>query len=46
MPLDQAWTLSKAWYGNRLSHDFRRPTPDEARAIFEATGLRGAFWSI
>jgi hypothetical protein len=46
MPLTQAWTLSKAWYGNRLSADFHRPTTEEARAIFEAAGLRGAFWAI
>jgi hypothetical protein len=46
MSLAQAWSLSQAWYGNRLKPDFRRPTPDEARAIFAATGLGGAFWAI
>jgi hypothetical protein len=46
MSLAQAWALSQSWYGNRLNADFRRPTPDEARRIFAAMGLRGAFWKI
>jgi len=44
MTLDQAWQLSKLWYGNRLRPDFRRPTADEARAIFARVGLAGPFW--
>jgi len=46
MTLPQAWALSKKWYGNRLAPDFRRPTIDEARAIFESVGLTGDFWSL
>jgi len=46
MTLDQAWALSRAWYGNRLSPDFRRPTVDEAREIFERIGLAGEFWRL
>ena len=46
MSLDQAWDLSRLWYGNRLDVDFRRPTVDEARAIFAAVGLTGDFWRI
>jgi len=46
MTLDQAWELSRGWYGNRLSADFRRPTPSEARAIFAAVGLHGEFWAL
>jgi len=46
MSLDQAWALSQAWYGSRLSRDFRRPTADQARAIFDSLGLRGPFWKI
>jgi len=46
MSIAQAWTLSQAWYGNRLKPDFRRATAEEARAIFAATGLHGAFWTI
>jgi hypothetical protein len=46
MRLEQAWTLSQNWYGNRLDRDFRRPTTDEARAIFRESGLAGAFWAL
>jgi hypothetical protein len=46
MSLDQAWSLSQKWYGNRLDLEFRRPTPDEAKEIFESAGLTGEFWSL
>jgi len=46
MTLEQAWHLSQLWYGNRLDPDFRRPTADEARAIFAEVGLTGAFWDL
>jgi hypothetical protein len=46
MSLDQAWDLSVKWYGNRLAPDFRRPTVDEARAIFASVGLTGDFWKL
>ena len=46
MTLPQAWALSQKWYGNRLDTDFRRPTADEARAIFESVGLTGSFWFV
>ena len=46
MTIAQAWDLSQRWYGTRLDPDFRRPTPDEACAIFAAVGLTGAFWDL
>jgi len=46
MTLDQAWDLSRKWYGNRLAADFRRPTRDEALAIFASVGLTGEFWRL
>jgi hypothetical protein len=46
MTLDQAWRLSKLWYGQRLDPDFRRPTVSEAQRIFEQVGLVGAFWEL
>jgi hypothetical protein len=46
MTIAQAWELSQLWYGNRLDPDFRRPTVDEARAIFAGVGLTGAFWQL
>lgn len=46
MSIAQAWDLSVKWYGNRLAPDFRRPTVDEARAIFASVGLTGGFWRL
>ena len=46
MTLPQAWDLSRQWYGTRLDPEFRRPTTDEARAIFASVGLTGDFWRI
>jgi hypothetical protein len=46
MTIAQAWDLSQQWYGTRLDPDFRRPTKDEAHAIFESVGLRGEFWRL
>ena len=46
MTLAQAWDLSQRWYGNRLDPDFRRPTREEAQAIFASVGLTGDFWNL
>jgi hypothetical protein len=46
MSIAQAWDLSVTWYGNRLAPDFRRPTVEEARAIFASVGLTGDFWKL
>jgi hypothetical protein len=46
MTLAQAWDLSQKWYGNRLDPDFRRPSKDEAQAIFASVGLTGNFWRL
>ena len=46
MTLPQAWELSEKWYGNRLAADFRRPTKDEAQAIFTSVGLVDPFWAL
>ena len=42
----QGWELAGAWYGDRLSPDWSRRTPDEAQAVFERLGLRGPFWRL
>jgi hypothetical protein len=46
MSIAQASDLSVKWYGSRLAPDFRRPTTDEARAIFSSVGLTGDFWKL
>lgn len=44
--LDQIWALARRWYGDVLSPDFRRRTPEEAQAFFESIGLTGPFWQL
>jgi hypothetical protein len=46
MTIPEAWALSRRWYGTRLDPDFRRPSADEARAIFASVGLSGTFWAL
>jgi hypothetical protein len=38
------WLLATRWYAGRLTRDYRRRTPDEARALFQSLGLEGPFW--
>lgn len=42
----QMWTVATLWHGRRLDPDWRRFTPDEAQAVFEAAGLTGPFWRL
>ncbi len=44
VPLPQVWELAQAWYGDRLSADFRGRTAEQAEAIFRQVGLTSAFW--
>lgn len=43
---EQAWALARGWYGNKLSPDWRRHTPEETEALLSSIGLTGAFWSV
>ena len=43
---DQGRRLAKAWFDDRLSPDWRRPTPEEAGKIFDEIGLTGPFWQL
>jgi hypothetical protein len=45
-PLQTAWRLADAWYGDRLEPDWRRRKPIEAQAVFESLGLTGDFWRL
>jgi hypothetical protein len=45
-PLETCWRLAQAWYADRLSPDWRRRTPEEAREMFDQLGLTGEFWSL
>lgn len=46
VPLQQVWDLSKIWYGNRMSPDYRGRTKDEAEAVFMQAGLTSNFWKF
>jgi len=46
LPLEQCWRLAQAWYADRLSPEWRRRTPSEARDVFDQLGLTGEFWSL
>jgi hypothetical protein len=43
---ERLWRLADAWYANRLAHDWRRRTPEEAEALFAELGLDGDFWRL
>jgi len=38
--------LSRRWYGDRLSPDWRPRTRDESQRILDEVGLRGDFWRL
>jgi hypothetical protein len=44
LTLQKTWELSKAWYGNQLSPDYRGRTAEEIREVFDGVGLRDEFW--
>ena len=44
--LEQIWALSKKWYGDRLSPDFKGRSLDDAQAILTTVGLIDPFWSL
>jgi hypothetical protein len=46
MTPEQCWQLAQAWYGDKLSRDWRRKTLDEVEAVFDRVGLTGPFWRL
>jgi hypothetical protein len=46
LSLEQAWRLADAWYRDRMSAGWRRPTADEAHELFRWLGLSGEFWRL
>ncbi len=45
-PVSALWTLAQLWFRDRLSPDWRRPTKDEAHAVFARARLGGRFWKL
>jgi hypothetical protein len=46
MTLQQQWDLARVWYADRMSPQWRRPTPEEAEDVFAGVGLTGPFWRL
>lgn len=44
LDVDRLWALSKAWYDDRLSPDYRGRTAAGAQAILAGLGLTSPFW--
>lgn len=40
------WSLSKAWYTDRLDPDFSPRTPEAAQELFTDAGLGDPFWQL
>ena len=46
LELEQVNELGRAWYGAKLSPEWKRATPVEAEAAFARIGLVGDFWRL
>ena len=46
LTVNQAWELSKPWYGTRMSADFHGRSSEQVAEIFNQAGLTSKFWYI
>jgi hypothetical protein len=46
IPVTQLSELAHAWYGDRLSPEWRPHTRDQNQAILDGVGLTGDFWRL
>ena len=46
IPVGKLSDLAHAWWGDRLSPDWRPHTPDHNQAILNRLGLTGEFWHL
>ena len=44
--MEQGWLLSRAWYRDRLSPEWKRKTAEEFEEIVGGLGLSGPFWRM
>lgn len=40
------WTLSQAWYGDRLAENYRPKPIAELQQLLSDIGLTGEFWQL
>lgn len=45
MTMEALWRFASDWYGNCLDQPWRKRSVQEVRALFDAHGLTGEFWS-
>jgi hypothetical protein len=45
-PVEQAWNLAVAWYGDRLEPGLQRRTAQESQALLAQIGLISPFWKL
>ena len=46
VPLRVLWPLTIAWYGDRLSPDYRPATVEHLQGLLTSAGLTTGFWSL
>ena len=46
IPVATLVDVAHAWFGDRLSPDWRPRTREESQAILEREGLTGGFWRL
>jgi hypothetical protein len=46
IPVSTLSALAHAWWGDRLSPEWRPRSRDESQAILDGLGLTGAFWRL
>jgi len=46
VPLEQVWTLARAWYADRLDEAWMPRTPGGTERLITAAGLTGDFWRV
>jgi hypothetical protein len=46
IPISTLSALANAWWGDRLSPDWRPHTREQNQAILDRLGLTGPFWSL
>ena len=46
IPVEKLCELAHAWWGDRLSPDWRPHTREQNQAILDSLGLTGDFWKL